>query len=203
MARLLLDGFAVPDPADYDALAAIAPRVDHPFRGTLMMMKRLLLAVAFAALPLLAAAQPYPAKPIRIVVPFPPGGPTDVLGAHRRRRHRRGVRQPVVVENKSGAAGNIGVDLVAKAAPDGYTLTWCRSATSRSIRRCIRSCRTSVGPRAGDDAGDGGEHAGRQCGRGAGAHAEGAARARCAEARPRSTTRRRAPAARRTSRANC
>ena len=122
MARLLLDGFAVPDPADYDALAADRCTCRHPFRGTLMMMKRLLLAVAFAALPLLAAAQSYPVKPIRIVVPFPPGGPTDVLGRLVGEGIGEALRQPVVVDNKSGAAGNIGVDLVAKAAPDGYTL---------------------------------------------------------------------------------
>ncbi|VTU19418.1 tripartite tricarboxylate transporter substrate binding protein [Variovorax sp. PBL-E5] len=83
------------------------------------------LATAFlAALPLFALAQAadFPSKPIRIVVPFPPGGATDEaarliatqMGAH--------WGQPVVVDNRPGAGGNVGSDIVAKSAPDGYTL---------------------------------------------------------------------------------
>jgi len=87
-----------------------------------MRMKRFLLALAAAALPLLAAAQSYPAKQIHIVVPFPPGGPTDVLGRVLGQSLGETFGQTVVVDNKVGAAGNIGVDQVAKAAPDGYTI---------------------------------------------------------------------------------
>ncbi|HEV7578655.1 MAG TPA: tripartite tricarboxylate transporter substrate binding protein, partial [Caldimonas sp.] len=88
------------------------------------MTKRFLLAlaVAVAATPLVAAAQAYPARPIHIVVPFPPGGPTDVLGRVLAQSLGETFGQTVIVDNKVGAAGNIGVDAVAKAAPDGYTL---------------------------------------------------------------------------------
>ena len=85
-------------------------------------MKRFLLALAAAALPLFAAAQGYPAKPIHVIVPFPPGGPTDLLGRLLGQALGEAFGQAVVVENKAGAAGNIGVDAVAKAAPDGSTL---------------------------------------------------------------------------------
>ena len=87
-----------------------------------MRMKRFLLALAAAALPFCAAAQTYPAKQIHIVVPFPPGGPTDVLGRVLGQSLGETFGQAVVVDNKVGAAGNIGVDQVAKAAPDGYTI---------------------------------------------------------------------------------
>jgi tripartite-type tricarboxylate transporter receptor subunit TctC len=85
-------------------------------------MKRLLLALAVAALPLFAAAQTYPAKPIHVIVPFPPAGPTDVLGRLVGQALGEAFSQTVIVDNKAGAAGNIGVAQVAKAAPDGYTL---------------------------------------------------------------------------------
>jgi tripartite-type tricarboxylate transporter receptor subunit TctC len=87
-----------------------------------MSMKRLLIALVAAAVPLFATAQGYPAKPIRVIVPFPPGGPTDVLGRLLAQALGDTFGQTVVVDNKAGAAGNIGVDAVAKAAPDGSTL---------------------------------------------------------------------------------
>ena len=87
-----------------------------------MRPKRFLLAVFAAALPLLAVAQAYPARQIHIVVPFPPGGPTDVLGRVLGQSLGESFGQTAVVENKVGAAGNIGVDAIAKAVPDGYTI---------------------------------------------------------------------------------
>src|SRR5687767_6502890 len=69
-----------------------------------------------------APAQPYPAKPIRIIVPWAPGGSTDVLARLIGIKLSESWGQPAVVENKPGASGNIGSELVAKAPPDGYTL---------------------------------------------------------------------------------
>jgi tripartite-type tricarboxylate transporter receptor subunit TctC len=69
-----------------------------------------------------AQAETWPAKPIKIVVPFPPGGSTDNIGRLLAVELTRSLGQPVIVENKGGANGNIGADAVAKAAPDGYTL---------------------------------------------------------------------------------
>lgn len=84
---------------------------------------RLLFLLLLAALlPELAAAQPYPARPIRIMVPWAPGGSTDVLARLIGIKMSESWGQPAVVENKPGASGNIGSELVAKAPPDGYTL---------------------------------------------------------------------------------
>ena len=69
-----------------------------------------------------AFAQTYPSKPIKLVVPFPPGGPLDLAGRAIGQHLSEAWGQPVVVENKPGAGGNIGADLVAKSAPDGYTI---------------------------------------------------------------------------------
>jgi len=69
-----------------------------------------------------ARAQEWPARSIRFIVPFPAGGSTDVLGRLLAEMLREALGQPVVVENRPGAGGNIGVDAIAKAAPDGYTM---------------------------------------------------------------------------------
>jgi len=83
---------------------------------------RLLLALAATALALAAPAQQWPQKPIHVIVPYPPGGTSDILARALGPKITEALRQPVVVENKPGATGNLGADFVAKAAPDGYTL---------------------------------------------------------------------------------
>ena len=80
--------------------------------------------IALAALaPAATMAQPaWPSRPIKLIVPFPPGGTGDLLGRLAAREMQAALGQPVVVENKAGAGGAIGSDAAAKAAPDGYTL---------------------------------------------------------------------------------
>src|SRR6266849_972551 len=69
-----------------------------------------------------AAAQSYPTRPITLVVPFPPGGSTDVIGRILAERLKAPLGQSVIIENVGGAAGGVGVGRVARAAPDGYTI---------------------------------------------------------------------------------
>lgn len=85
------------------------------------MLKRIIAAMlAIAAAP--AAAQGYPVKPIRMIVPFAPGGPNDVLGRIVAQKMSEQMGQQIVVDNRSGAGGSTGTALVASAPPDGYTL---------------------------------------------------------------------------------
>jgi tripartite-type tricarboxylate transporter receptor subunit TctC len=87
--------------------------------------KLILVAAAFAAIFAgigTATAQVYPTRPITIIVPFAAGGGSDAIARIVAERMRVSLGQPVVIENVTGAAGNIGVGRVARAAPDGYTL---------------------------------------------------------------------------------
>ena len=79
------------------------------------------LAAILGALALPAWAQ-YPDKPVKLVVPFPPGGPTDIVARPLAQALGTALKQTVIVENRGGAGGSIGADLVAKSSPDGYTL---------------------------------------------------------------------------------
>ena len=88
-------------------------------RGVLAV---LLLGVASGAGLGPAFAQPFPNRPIRLVVPFPPGGPTDIVARPLAQMLGESLKQSVIVDNRGGAGGSIGADLVAKSPPDGYTL---------------------------------------------------------------------------------
>jgi tripartite-type tricarboxylate transporter receptor subunit TctC len=93
-------------------------------------VKRPLLAsIALFCAAFTAGAQTYPAKPIKLVVPFPAGGATDILGRAVAQKMGEKLGQSVVVENRPGAGGTIGSDQVAKSAPDGYTLLIATSST--------------------------------------------------------------------------
>lgn len=83
-------------------------------------MRKLL--AALAAVPCLAFAQSYPSKPVRVIVPFPPGGTTDLIARIVQPRFQEYMGQSVLIENRSGAGGSVGAAEVARAAPDGYTL---------------------------------------------------------------------------------
>jgi tripartite-type tricarboxylate transporter receptor subunit TctC len=86
-----------------------------------VLLNASLVAVFLTALPA-AAQSPWPARPVKIVVPFAPGGTTDILARAMAPELSKAFGQPFVVENRGGAGGNIGADIVAKAAPDGYTV---------------------------------------------------------------------------------
>lgn len=83
-----------------------------------------------AAAPFAAVAQEYPAKPIRFIVPFPPGAGSDAISRQVGERIAKRLGQPVVIENRAGAAGNIGLEYAARQAPDGYTIALISTSTA-------------------------------------------------------------------------
>src|SRR5438270_9638926 len=98
-------------------------------------------SAALGAVP--AGAQTYPGKPIRVIVSTSPGGITDIaariLGAHITAR----TGQPVVIDNRPGASGNIAMEAVTRAAPDGYTLGFANTGNITINRICSPTCRST------------------------------------------------------------
>jgi len=86
------------------------------------LIGRLLTGLTVLLLPALALAQDFPAKPIKLVVPFPAGGPNDIIARVVGQRMSEIVKQPILIDNRGGQGGVLGTDAVAKAAPDGYTI---------------------------------------------------------------------------------
>jgi tripartite-type tricarboxylate transporter receptor subunit TctC len=98
------------------------------------MLGRLLAGMVLALLPAItvATADDFPSRPIRLIVPFPPGGPNDIIARVVGQRMSEIANQTVIVDNRGGQAGVLGTDVVAKAAPDGYTIA-ITSASSLAI----------------------------------------------------------------------
>jgi tripartite-type tricarboxylate transporter receptor subunit TctC len=95
------------------------------------ILVRILLGFALMV-PSFAAAEDFPSKPIRLIVPFPPGGPNDIIARVVGQRMSEIAKQPVIIDNRSGQAGVLGTDAVAKSPPDGYTIA-ITSASSLAI----------------------------------------------------------------------
>src|SRR5687767_373888 len=86
------------------------------------MLKLVVAAITAAAPLVVTAADVFPTRPVRLMVPYPAGGPNDVLARMVRRKLGEGWGQQVVIENRPGAGGNLAMELASRAAPDGYTM---------------------------------------------------------------------------------
>ncbi len=101
--------------------------------NTLAIGIRAVAVAALAALPLLAAAQSdYPNRPVKVLVPYAPGGATDIIARHVAAKLNDVLGQSVVVENRAGASGNVALDAAAKSPADGYTLL-CGNVSTNAI----------------------------------------------------------------------
>jgi len=115
---------------------AVQPLLKIQMRQQLIRWFGAALCASFVTMPAVAqndaTSKNYPDKPIRLVIPFPPGGATDVIGRIMAQELSKTIGQQVVPDNRAGDSGNIGADIVAKSAPDGYTLLM-GALTSHSI----------------------------------------------------------------------
>ena len=103
---------------------------------------------------LLAAAQDFPSKPIKLIVPFPAGGPNDIIARMVGQRMSEICKQPVMIDNRGGQGGVLGTDAVAKAKPDGYTIALTSAGALAITRAGKDAVRSAQGFRAGHAGGD-------------------------------------------------
>jgi tripartite-type tricarboxylate transporter receptor subunit TctC len=119
-------------------------------RDGMSISRRHLLSLAAAvALPRPASAQAYPSRPITMIVPYPPGGPTDTVGRVVTERMRAELGQPIVAENVAGAGGSLGLARLARAAPDGYTIdvgNWSAHVVNGAVYNLPYDLRTDFAP---------------------------------------------------------
>src|SRR5437899_7695326 len=116
-----------------DGASAPPHHEDNSARETSMkILGALATGLLLLLLPALAAAQDFPNKPIRLIVPFPAGGPNDIIARVVGQRMSELIKQPVLIDNRGGQAGVLGTDAVAKSNPDGYTIG-ITSASSLAI----------------------------------------------------------------------
>ena len=116
---------------------SLAKTVSTPTSLTCTRRHTLRCLAAGLALPLLASgvlAQAYPSQPIKLIVPFPPGGPTDTAARIIGQKMSESLQQPVLVENRAGASGMLGAEAAAKSKPDGYTLLMLASPFRKRLR---------------------------------------------------------------------
>src|SRR5258707_15743184 len=86
------------------------------------ILRTLVALLALLLFPAVAAAQDFPTKPIKLIVPFPAGGPNDIIARVIGQRMSELMKQPVLIDNRGGQGGVLGTDAMAKAKPDGYTI---------------------------------------------------------------------------------
>ena len=101
------------------------PQGPEYLKGSVVKKLKLVLCFAFVICALVSTtlhAQPWPSKPIKLIVPFPAGGPTDLVGREAANILRNALGQAVVVENRPGGNGTVGLEVLAKSPPDGYTI---------------------------------------------------------------------------------
>ena len=105
-----------------DVMKRAPDHVLNPQEEIMLSIARLLVLLCFSIVALCTQAQQWPAKTIRVVVNFPAGGTTDMMARAWTQKLSEALGQPVIIENRGGAGGNVGMEVVARAAPDGYTL---------------------------------------------------------------------------------
>src|SRR6202158_393593 len=113
------------------------------------ILSALLTGLSVLLSPALAAAQDFPNKPIRLIVPFPAGGPNDIIARVVGQRMSELIKQPVLIDNRGGQGGVLGTDAVAKASPDGYTIAISSAgalAISPSMERVAYDSRKDLQP---------------------------------------------------------
>jgi tripartite-type tricarboxylate transporter receptor subunit TctC len=113
------------------------------------MLLTMLTGLSLLALPAAALAEGFPSKPIRLIVPFPAGGPNDIIARVIGQRMSELIKQPVVIDNRGGQGGVLGTDVVAKSAPDGYTIGIVSAGAlviSPSMEKVAYDTRTDLAP---------------------------------------------------------